>query len=206
MSSPTTTPAPAADPGFDPLVFWIQHKSKVVLLAAVFVVGLTGFAVSEYLRTSTNSAAERLLASASTVEGYQKVIADYPKTVSAGNAHLLLGAKLRAEGKYDESTATLRNFIEKFPDHPLVSGGWTSIAANQEAQGQADEALATYQKVTTAYANSFSAPLALLAQARLLNAKSKTDEARRLYEQVMTQFQDNIAAQQAAQEVRQLKK
>ena len=206
MSSPTTTPAPAADPGFDPLVFWIQHKSKIVMLAVVFAVALAAFAISEYLRTSTNAAAQKLLASGNSAEVYQKVITEYPKTAAAGNAHLLLAAKLREEGKYDESTATVRSFIDKYPEHPLISGGWTSIAANLEAQGKPDEALTTYQKVTTAYANSFSAPLALLAQARLLATKGKPDEARRLYEQVMTQYQDNMVAQQAAQEVRQLKK
>ena len=88
----------------------------------------------------------------------------------------------------------------------LVSGAWTSLAANLEAQGKSDEALATYQKVSTSYAGSFSAPVALLAQARLLKAGGKTEEAGRIYEQVTTKYPDNIAAQLAAQESRQLKK
>ena len=93
-----------------------------------------------------------------------------------------------------------------YPEHPLLSGAWTSLAANLEAQGKADEAVATYQKVSTSYASSFSAPVALMAQARLLKAKGKTEEAGRIYEQVTNRFPDNIAAQQAAQESRQLKK
>ena len=205
MPSPTTT-TPPADTGFDPLVFWIEHKSKLLLLAGIFVVGLATFGLSEYLRATKNAAARELLAKADSGEALRKVIAEYPGTVSAGNAHLLLGEKLRAEGKLDDSSATLRTFTEKYPEHPLLSGAWTSIAANLEGQGKVDEALSAYQKVTTAYANSFSAPLALLAQARILNAKGKSEEARRLYEQVMTQFPDNVAAQQAAQEVRQLQK
>lgn len=205
MSSPTPTPPPE-DTGFDPLVFWIQHKTKVVLLALLFVVGLATFAISEWVRTSTNNAAQALFAKASTAEEFRKVITDYPNTSAAGNAYLLLGAKLRAEGKYEESTKTLRTFIEKLPEHELVSGAWTSIAANQEAEGKVDEALATYQKVTTGYANSYSGPVAFLAQARILNAQGKTEEARRVYEQIITQFPDNVASQQASQELRRLKK
>jgi len=36
--------------------------------------------------------------------------------------------------------------------------------------------------------------------------KGKTEDARRIYEQVMAQYQDNLAAQEAAQELRKLKK
>jgi len=87
-----------------------------------------------------------------------------------------------------------------------AGGAWTGLATNLEAQGKVDEALAAYQKVTTTFANTFSAPLALTSQARLLAQKGKTEEARRIYEQVMAQYQDNFAAQQAAQELRKLKK
>ena len=205
MPSPTPTPTPADD-GFDPLVFWIKHKSKIVLLVGLLVLGLGSFAISEVLRTNRSAAARQLFAQANSAEGYRKVITEYSGTAAAGNAYLMLADKLRAEGKYDESTKELRTFIEKNPEHQFVSGAWTSIAANLEAQGKADEALAAYQKVSTAYANSFSAPIALLAQARLMAAKGKPEDARRLYEQVMTQFRDNYAAQQAAQEIRRLKK
>ena len=201
--TPTTTPA---ETGFDPLVFWIQHRSKILLLSGLFAVALAVFATSEYIRRRTNTGAQELFAAAKTPEDFRKVMAEYSGTVAAGNAHLMLAEKLRQEGKLDESTATLRAFTEKYPKHPLLSGAWTSIAANLEAQGKMDEALSTYQKVSTAYANTFSAPAALMAQARLLEAKGKAEEARRIYEQVMTQYQENAAAQQAAQEIRRLKK
>ena len=205
MPSPTTTPPPA-EAGFDPLVFWIQHKKKITLLILLLIVGLGTFALSEFVRLKNNTAAQELFSKADSADGFRKVIAEYPGTVAAGNAHLMLAEKLRAEGKYDESTATLRKFLEKYPEHQLISGAWTSIAANLEAQGKVDEALSTYQKVSTAYANSFSAPAALLAQGRITAAKGKAEDARRIYEQVITQFQDNIASQIAAEELRKLKK
>ena len=49
MPTPAAT-TPPAEAGFDPLVFWIQHKSKVLLLAALFVVALGAYGISEYVR------------------------------------------------------------------------------------------------------------------------------------------------------------
>ncbi|EDY18384.1 Tetratricopeptide TPR_2 repeat protein [Chthoniobacter flavus Ellin428] len=205
MPSPTSTPQPA-ETEFDPLVFWIKHQSKILLLAGLLVVALGGYALSEYIHNKHTAAAEALLANAHSVEDYRKVIADYSGSMPAGDAYLMLAEKLRAEGKLDESSAALHTFIEKYPEHSLISGAWTSLATNLEAQGKLDEALSTYQKVTTTYANSFSAPIALLAQARILAEKGKTEDARRLYEQMLTQFPGNFAAQQAQIELRKLKK
>ena len=206
MSSPAETTTPPIDPGFDPLAFWIQHRTKILLFTGLFLVAVASYGVSEWNRTRTIDGAQRLLAGAKTADDYRKVIAEYPGTHAAGNAHLFLAEQLRKDGKLEESSALLRTFAEKYPEHPLVSGAWTSLAANLEAQDKADEALAMYQKVSTSYGASFSAPIALMAQARLLKAKGKTEEAGRIYERIIARYPDNIVSQQAAQENRQLKK
>ena len=206
MSSPAETTTPPIDPGFDPLAFWIQYRSKILLFSGLLVVAVATYGISEWSRARTQAGAQQLLAGARTAEDYRQVIATYPATNAAGSAHLLLAGQLRKDGKLDESSALLRAFTEKYPGHPLFSGAWTSLAANLEAQGKADEALATYQKVSTSYANSFSTPVALMAQARLLKARGKTEEAARIYEQVIARYAENPVAQQAAQENKQLKK
>ena len=205
MPSPAEiTPAP--EPGFDAEVFWIKHKTNVLRFAALFVVALATWAGSEWFRMQKLTGAQELLAGAKTTEDFQKLIAKYPGTAAAGNAHLLAAAQLRKDGKLDESSALLRAFAEKYPDHQMISGAWTSLAANLEAQDKTDDALAMYQKVSTSYATSFSAPVALMAQGRLLKAKGKTEEAGKIYEQVVTRYAETPVAQQAAQEIKQLKK
>jgi TolA-binding protein len=206
MSSPAEPITPPIDPEFDPLAFWIQHRTKILLFTGIFLVAVASYGVAEWTRGKTLAGAQRLLGSAKTADDYRKLIAEYPTTNAAGNAHLFLAEQLRKEGKLDEASALLRTFPDKYPEHPLLSGAWTSLAANLEAQGKADEALATYQKVSTSYGASFSAPIALMAQARLLKANGKTEEAGRIYEQVIARFADNIVAQQATYENRQLKK
>lgn len=208
MSSPTrTSPAtPAAPTGFDPLVFWVQHRQKVTLFAGIFVAALLIYFVSEFARTKKLESGARALAEAKDDASLRKVIGDFAGTAAAGNAHLLLAENLRKEGKADEAVTTLRALIDKYPDHPLISGAWTSLAATQEVQGKTDEALSTYQKVSTTFATSFSAPVALLGQARIFKEKGKTDEARRLFEQLINQYPESMFAQQATRESQQLKK
>ncbi len=205
MPSPAeTTPAPA--PGFDAEVFWIAHKKKIQLFVLLFIVALAAWSLSEWSRQQTLTGAQEMLATAKTPEDFQRLMAKYAGTAAAGNAHLLLAAQLRADGKLDESSALLHSFVEKYPEHPLLSGAWTSLAANLEAQDKTDEALAMYQKVSTSYATSFCVPVALMAQARLLKVKGKAEEAGKIYEQVMTRYAETPLAQQAAQENKQLKK
>lgn len=205
MSSPAETTV-TPEPGFDPLAFWILHRTKIMLFTGLFIVAAAAYGFSEWTRARALAGAQELLAAAKTGDDYRKVIAEFPATNAAGNAHLFLAEQLRKEGKLDESTALLRNFTEKYPEHPLLSGGWTSLAANLEAQGKADEALTIYQKVSTSYSASFSAPIALMAQARLLKAKGKNEEAGRIYEQVISRYDKSIIAEQAAEENKQLKK
>lgn len=208
MSSPADTPPPVAavEPEFDLLAFWIQHRTKIVLLGGLLAVALVSFGVSEFLRHRKVEGARALFTQAKTAGDYRKVIAEYPGTTVAGDAYLLLAAQLRGEGKYEESSALLKTFAAQYPQHQLLSGAWTSLAANLEAEGKTDEALATYQKVSTSYATSFSAPVALLAEGRLLGEKGKKEEARKVYEQIAVRFAENPVAQQAAMELRLLDK
>ncbi len=206
MSSPTqTTPTPPVTE-FDPLALWIQHRQKIVIFVGVFLTALVIYFVSELMAAQKRAASAQLLATATDADGWRKVIAQYAGTAAAGDAHLLLAEQLRKDSKYDESAAIARQFIDQYPEHPLLSGAWTSLGATLEAQGKTDEALSTYQKVSTTYANSFSAPVALLGQARIFKEKGKMDEAQRLFEQVINQYQDTFFAQMAMRETQQIKK
>ena len=205
MPSPTET-KPIVEEEFDLLAFWIQHKRKVLLFTLLLIIGLLVFAISQYLEYRAREAAARDFASARTVEDLRRVAASHPGSAVAGNALLLVAEKLRAENRLDESTAALKQFVEKFPEYPLISGAWMSLAVNLEAQEKVDEAMVNYQKIVASYPASFSAPGALMAEARIYKAKGKIDEAKRAYESVIGQYGDNILARVASQESQRLKK
>ncbi len=204
MPVPATEVIPTG--GFDPLFFWDQHKKQIVAYAAILLAGALIFGLHELRDQRKAEQAQELYARADTEQEYRRIIQDYPLSVEAGNASLLLAEKLRLEKKYDGSIAALREFIARQPDHPLIDGATLGIGAALEAQGQADKALDEYQRVLSRYSDRYSAPLAQMARANLLRSRGNLEEARRAYENVQAQFPESLFAQQALQEAKLLKK
>lgn len=194
MSSPAETsqqPSPApADHHFDLDAFWYLHKTKILAFVALLFLGLSGYTIFTLNENNARAAAENAFAEAKTIEDFKRVIAEHPGQVAAANAQLKLAALLRDAGKLDEANTTLRAFIDKNPQHPIISGAWLSLAENAEAAGKSDDALTGYQKVTTTYPSSYAAPIALLGQARIQTLKGQADQAKRTYEQVLAQHQN----------------
>ena len=210
-SNPQPTPQPmpataAAPTGFDPVEFWMLHKTKVIALAVLFVVALLGYTIYTLTESKAKAAAEAAYASAKTADEYRKVAQEHAGQPAAGNAQLQLGALLRKDGKLDEANSTLQKFIAEYPEHPMLSGAWLSLAENAEAAGKQDEALTGYQKVLTTFPSSYAAPLALLGQARIQKAKGQNDLAKRSYEQIQAQYQGTPFQMEAMQELRSLNK
>ena len=192
--------------GFDPLFFWEQHKKQIVIYAVVLGVGALAFGIYQVNSFRRAAQAQELFAHASTAGDYRQIIQEYPLSVEAGNAHLLLAAQLRSEKDYEGSIATLRDFIAQQPDHPLVDGGFLSLAADYEAEGKTGQALDEYQKIISRFSDRYSAPVAQMARANLLRSQGNLDEARRAYENVQAQFPESYFSQEALEEAKLLKK
>jgi TolA-binding protein len=111
----------------------------------------------------------------------------------------------REKKSFKEANDTLQTFIEKFPQHELISTARLSMAGNLEAVGKTDEALSVLQRLTATDRNSFTTPLALLAQVNLLKAKGKISEARQLCETFLTQYRESPLAGEAQRQLRLLK-
>jgi len=191
---------------FDGDDFWEENKSKILLYGALLLAGLVGFGVYEYQRQTKKAASQTAYAQAATEAELQNVTKDFAGTVPAGDAAIQLADKLRGEAKYDEAVTVLRDFIAKYPEHPLIAGAWVSLASTLELQGKADEALEIYQQAATKFPNSYAAPLALNSQARLLAAKGNKDGASRLYEDVVARYPESIYSREAMRELRLLKR
>jgi TolA-binding protein len=202
---PTNTEE-AVPAGFDPIVFWMENKSKIITYAALLLAGLAAFAAYQISTQHNKTASEALFAQAVKPDEFRQVIQKYPRSIAAGNAQLMLAEALRSEKKFDEALATLRDFVNQFPDHPLAAGGALGIATTLESQGKIDEAFDAYQQVSVKYSNSYAAPVALMAQGNILAAKGKTEDAKRTYENVVSQFPESIFSQQAMQSAKLLHK
>jgi len=200
-----TAPPSSYDAALETRVFWERFKTEIIAALIVVVLAIVGFGAYRFYSDHRAAAASAMLASAKSADAYQQVIANYPNAPAAADAYLLLAAAQRKEKKFADANATLQVFIDKNPNHELVSTAKMAMAANLESMGKNDQALSMYQQIASTYPNSFNAPLALLSQVYLLKPKNQTEEARRLCETILTRYRESFWAGEAAQELRLLK-
>jgi tetratricopeptide (TPR) repeat protein len=200
-----TVPPPSYDAALETRVFWERFKAEIIAALIIVVLAMVGFGAYRFYSDRRAASASALLASAKSADAYQQVIADYPNTPAAADAYLLLAEARRKEKKFTEANTALQVFIEKNPNHELVSTAKMAMAANLESIGKNEEALSMYQQIASIYPNSFNAPLALLSQMYLLKSKNQTEEARRVCETILTRYRESFWAGEAAQELRLLK-
>ena len=200
-----TVPPSSYDAALETRVFWDRFKSQIIAALIIVLLAIIGFGAYRFYIDRRAATASALLASAKSAQAYQQVIANYPNTPAAADAYLLLAEAQRKEKKFMEANMTLQVFIDKNPNHELVSTAKMAMAANLESMGKNDEALSMYRQITSTYPNSFNAPLALLSQVYLLKSKNQTEEARRVCETILTRYRESFWAGEAAQEMRLLK-
>jgi tetratricopeptide (TPR) repeat protein len=201
---PTVQP-PSHDVALETRFFWERFKNEIAAALIVALLAIAGFGAYRFYSDRRDAAASALLGTAKSAPDYQAVIARYPNTPAGADAYLLLADAQRKEKKFLEANATLQIFINKNPEHELVTTARMAMAANLEAMGKTDEASSMYQQIAASYPKDFNAPFALISRVRLLKAKNQIEEARRVCETVLTQYRDSIWASEAARELRLLK-
>jgi TolA-binding protein len=176
------------DPALEAHVFWHRHKTEIFSVIVIVILAIIGFGGYRLYSERQAAAGAGLLAEAKKASDYEQVIARYPSTPAAASAYLLLAQAQRSDRKFMESNATLQVFIDKNPNHELVSSAKMAIAANLESMGKIDEPLSMYQQIAANYPDSFNAPLAMISQVHLLKAKNQNDAARRVCETILTKY------------------
>ena len=204
-TAPTTPTSTPADPLIETQVFWMKYKNVIVIAVVVLLLAILAYGAYRFINARQEAAAAAMLSTAKTAADYQKVIVEHPGSNAAPTAALLLAAEQRKEGKFAEANTTLQTFIDRFPDHQLVTTAQMAIAANFDSLGRPDDALETYKRIAADHSKSFNAPLAMISQIPLLKAKGQVDEARRVAETVMTQYRDTFASSEAQRYLKSLK-
>lgn len=196
-----TDPSSTYDP-LEPIDFWTLHKGKIILYSSLAIIGAIAFTLYTFQKESRLIKAKSDFAAATTPLQLDEVIREYMGTVVAGDAALQLADLQRQEGKFDDAIATLREFIAKNPEHPLLSGGWLSLGNTLELAGRNDEALDVYQQTNSKFPDSYAAPISLLFEARLRQRLGQTDAAKALYESLIARYQRSLYAREAMRELR----
>ena len=200
-----TVPPPSRDATVDPVLFWFRYKTELLAGLLILILAAVGFIGYRLYVDHRDSSAAEALAAAHAIPEYQRVIEQYSGTPASASAYLLLAQKQREAKNFSEANTTLQTFIDKFPQHELVSTAHLSMAANLESMGKNDEALSVLQRLTSTDPKNFVVPMALLSEVYLLKAKGKTTEARQLCEKFLTEYRESPLAQEAQRQLRLLK-
>lgn len=186
----SSTPVPPPQE-FDLLAFWIQHQRLIIRIVIVALLAVAVWGAFLFMDYRRRASSEESLANAKTAADYGKTAADWPGTAAAGTATVRLAEELRKEGKPAEAAKALREFVEKYPMHPLRVSAAHALAASLETAGKNEEALTAYQQFGAAHGRSAFAPLASIGQARVLVALNRTEEAQKVLESVEQKFPGN---------------
>ncbi len=202
---PATQTPIRRDPALEAHVFWVKHQREILIALGVVLVALLGYAGFWLYSDRREAAAATHLANAKDAASYQQVISQYQTTKAGATAYLLLAEAQRKDGKYADANATLQQFIDKYPKHELTASARLAMAGNLQSLGKIDEALAQYQRVAADYPKTYAAPMALISQVQILKTKGQADAARRACETILSEHRESIWANEAAQQLRELK-
>ena len=190
---PTPAPSTSAPPPqeFDLLAFWIQYRRLIIRLFVVALIGVGVWGAVLFMDYRKRAGSEEALGNAKTSAELRKVTADWSGTAAAGTSTIRLAEELRKEGKAAEAAEALRDFLAKYPVHPLRANAALALAASLETAGKLDEALAAYQQFSSSNGRSAFAPFGMIGQARVLIAQNKAADAQKILESVEQKFQGN---------------
>lgn len=193
-----STPAPQPPQEFDLLAFWIMHQRLIIRILIVALLAVAVWGAWLFMDYRRRAGSEDALGNAKTAADYRKVTADWTGTPAAGTAFIRLAEELRKEGKPTDAAQALRDFLGKYPLHPLRVAASHALASSLETAGKFDEALAAYQQFAASHGRSAFAPLAYVGQARVLMSLGRQDEARKVLESIEQKFSGNPLMEEAS--------
>jgi len=181
-------------------LFWQKHKN-LIIFAAIAVVVLIIAGIATWVHHETSQAkASRALANARTLEELQNVAKQFAGTRFADVADILAAAKLRDEGRLEESNAAFQAVTTRGLSKHLAQFG---LAQNSASQGKDAEAIAIYTQLAESK-DAFAAPLAKLFLARELARSGEYTQARSTLQSIIANFPDSLSAQLVPAQLQQL--
>ena len=183
---PTPVPHPPAVPEPPALdAFLDKHFRQIVIAVGVLIVLMAAYGALRYHNHQEAEAAAIEATQAKTVDDCDLAIQHHPGSVAAGTAVLTKAKLLWDQNKKDTSVAALRDFVQKYPDHPFHVQGMISLGTRLEAMGSAAdvaEAKKLYEQIVSEGGKSDLAGLAQLRLSDMLWNQGKEAEAKKIYE------------------------
>lgn len=185
--------------------FLDRNQKGIIVFAILLCIGAAALVIYRGIEKSREETAGAALNKASDTATYQSVVDQHANTTAAGSAMVLLADSQWAEGKKDESVATLRKFLESHPKHPASPTAKASLGAKLMSQGKTGDAAKVFEEITADPAARYIAPFALISLGDLAKAAGDLEKAEASYTKVRTDFADSSFADTASRRIAILK-
>ena len=169
--------------------FLDQHTTKLIIGAILIALGAVGFVIYSGLAEAKAEEAGSALTAAESISDYQDVIGQWPESKSAESATLLL-AGAQAEESPEDAIQTLRDFIDKYPEHSAVATAKVSLGLKLAEQGSSDEAVTLLTEVADDASASYISPLASISLGDIAKSAGNSEEAKSWYEKALEDVSD----------------
>ncbi|MES2705367.1 MAG: tetratricopeptide repeat protein [Verrucomicrobiota bacterium] len=179
----------------------IRHKSKLILVGALAVVGTLAYFGNKLWVDHKDSAAALAFTRAQTVGELREAAAKNPGLPGAGSALIEAARLLAKEGKGREAIEELEKFIAGYPAHELLSLAKFRLADLKLQEGGLQDAADRFLEIAKDPKSPFT-PLALVRAGDIRWQEGKTGEASQLYQQAVTVSGGNQAAMQRLKQVK----
>lgn len=184
-----TTPAAAPLPTTSSMETFLEENfKKILFLCIALIAGLGIYGVINYMNRAKAVEAGEAYASAKTVEDLDVVISKYAGTLSAGNALLQKADLLWEQNKKSTSVDALKEFTEKYKQHPFLPQALLALGGKLESNGSRSDAKPVFERIVSEFPTSDVAALAQVRLGDLLWADGKEDEAKKIYDGLAAKF------------------
>lgn len=168
--------------------FLEENFKKILLLCIAVIVGLGIWGVINYINRAKAVEAGEAYASAKTVEDLDVVISKYAGTLSAGNALLQKADLLWEQNKKTTSVDALKEFTDKYKQHPFLSQALLALGGKLESTGNRSDAKPVFERIISEFPASDVAALAEVRLGDLLWADGKVEDAKKIYDGLAAKF------------------
>ena len=169
-------------------LFMDRHQKGIAVLAVLAVLGAGAFLVYRSIDKNAEITAGHAFTKAEKISGYQAVIKESPGTAAAGSSAILLADQQWTEGSKDESVATLKDFLNNYPDHSALPAAKASLATKLVAQGKSAEAKPLFEDLVNSPDARYIAPFALISLGDLAETSGDTAAAETFYQRARNEF------------------